>query len=380
MSFPFHLEIIMAEPRLYLNPTKSKWRWRAQWRDDTGKVRSHSFGVYPTKARASADRHAIRAEFDLWLGRWRAIDSVRHPEGKASKYTVVRLAADYLRDARKRYVKRGKRTSTAHDARRAMRTLAETAGRKTPADQLRMETLARVRRALIVGDKVEKRAVKTVNLLLNQVKQAIVLACDSGHIGDEFADRASNVRGVRDYECGRGRTKREPDLRTLARAIRDMPETVADLVRLQWRTGMRPGEALMMQACHLDMSRGDVWVYTPPTHKNEHHDKERHIAIGPRAVQMLQGRIGLRVQKPLFAVPGTDREYRRDSYLTAVKRACEAAGVEPFNPYGVRHAYSTRARRVLGPDVSNMLGNSLAVGANYGTMIEAAVAAARKVG
>jgi integrase len=57
---------------------------------------------------------------------------------------------------------------------------------------------------------------------------------------------------------------------------------VGGMIRLQWATGMRPGEAVIMRGCDLDTS-GKVWVYTPQWHKTEHHGHERPIYLGPQA-------------------------------------------------------------------------------------------------
>jgi hypothetical protein len=41
-----------------------------------------------------------------------------------------------------------------------------------------------------------------------------------------------------------------------------------------------------MRTIDIDMS-GRVWVYTPETHKTEHHDKQRRIHLGPIAQETL---------------------------------------------------------------------------------------------
>jgi hypothetical protein len=41
-----------------------------------------------------------------------------------------------------------------------------------------------------------------------------------------------------------------------------------------------------MRPCDIDRS-GAVWIYTPPTHKTQHHGKARTILLGPRAKRIL---------------------------------------------------------------------------------------------
>ncbi len=65
-----------------------------------------------------------------------------------------------------------------------------------------------------------------------------------------------------------------------------LPDVVADMVRLQRLTGMRPAEVCVVRPCDIDRS-GEVWVYRPDSHKTEHHERERIILIGPKAQGVL---------------------------------------------------------------------------------------------
>ena len=61
---------------------------------------------------------------------------------------------------------------------------------------------------------------------------------------------------------------------------------VADMVRVQRLTGMRPGELIQLSDKYLDRS-GPVWFFKPPRHKNLKRGKKRIIAIGPKAQTVL---------------------------------------------------------------------------------------------
>src|SRR5262249_29848619 len=81
--------------------------------------------------------------------------------------------------------------------------------------------------------------------------------------------------------------------------VRPVPDAFVDAVRphvsrqvwamieLQRLTGMRPGEVCIMRTIDVDTS-GRVWVYTPESHKTEHHGRERRIYFGPVAQQILR--------------------------------------------------------------------------------------------
>jgi integrase len=59
------------------------------------------------------------------------------------------------------------------------------------------------------------------------------------------------------------------------------------MVELQRLSGMRPGEVCIMRTIDVDTS-GRVWIYTPETHKTEHHGKGRRIYLGPAAQEILR--------------------------------------------------------------------------------------------
>jgi integrase len=65
-----------------------------------------------------------------------------------------------------------------------------------------------------------------------------------------------------------------------------LPDVVADMVRLQRHTGMRPQEVCAIRPMDLDRS-GDVWTFRPESHKTQHHGRERIICIGPQAQAVL---------------------------------------------------------------------------------------------
>jgi integrase len=150
---------------------------------------------------------------------------------------------------------------------------------------------------------------------------------------------------------------------------------------------MRPQDVRNMRSCDIDKS-GDVWRYVPYTHKTEHLDKHRIIAVGPRAQAILMSyllekedtpeaflfspkdsirlhRIERRRNRKTFNKRGQvqpsqqDRskpkpkkqpgdQYTKDSYNRAVKHACELAGVASWTPNQLRHSAGTEVRNKYG--------------------------------
>ncbi|WP_439621829.1 tyrosine-type recombinase/integrase [Gemmata sp.] len=61
---------------------------------------------------------------------------------------------------------------------------------------------------------------------------------------------------------------------------------VQGLIQVQRLTGMRPGEVTRLRMSEIDTT-GDVWVFRPKKHKNEHRGHTRAVAIGKRAQEVI---------------------------------------------------------------------------------------------
>lgn len=127
---------------------------------------------------------------------------------------------------------------------------------------------------------------------------------------------------------------------------------VAALVGLLRHSGMRPGEAVEMRVCDLDCT-GPIWRYSLGTrHKTGRASRlEKVVWLGARAQAAIQpmldaARATMRTDAPLFPSQSTRNRhgsYSRDSLLTAIKRACRAAGVPEIHTHQLRHTAATKA-------------------------------------
>ena len=172
--------------------------------------------------------------------------------------------------------------------------------------------------------------------------------------------------------------------------------TIWAMVQVQLLAGCRPGEVAAMTTGSLDRS-GDVWVYKPESHKNAWREKERVVYLGPKAQLIitpflladpdspifsprramverweeqrksaekpLYGERKRRIERDGFGGKALERigeRYTANAYRTAIKRACEAAGIPPWTPYQLRHTAAQEARANAGVEgVSAVLGNSI---------------------
>src|SRR5262249_54412480 len=86
-----------------------------------------------------------------------------------------------------------------------------------------------------------------------------------------------------------------------------MPSPVAAMVQVQRLTACRAGEVMAMRGIDLERS-GEVWWYRPGSdrgpdgqHKPAHRGRQRVIAIGPRAQEVLRPFLGSDPQAYLFS-------------------------------------------------------------------------------
>jgi len=180
----------------------------------------------------------------------------------------------------------------------------------------------------------------------------------------------------------------------LEKTLRHLSPVIRAMVELQLLTGMRPGEVVILRARDL-RTQEKVWAYTPESHKTEHHGRSRLIPIGPKAQEVLRPFLAQGIAGYLFAPAKAEatraegrraarktklypshkkrkypkrpkREFRdhytTDAYARAVRRACDAAGAEPWSPNRLRHNAATRLRSQYGIEAARVvLGHSSAV-------------------
>jgi integrase len=173
----------------------------------------------------------------------------------------------------------------------------------------------------------------------------------------------------------------------LEETIKHMSKEVAAMAYVQWHTGMRPGEVVIMRTMDIDRSQ-PVWRYRPSSHKTQHHGIERVIPIGPKAQAILkpfllddeeeylfspkrkmqawnQARKGNRrtpmtpsqsTRMPKTApakAPGI--HYTTNSYGHAVAKACRKAKIQVWGPNRLRHSMATRLRNTYGLDHARVI-------------------------
>jgi integrase len=159
------------------------------------------------------------------------------------------------------------------------------------------------------------------------------------------------------------------------------------MTQLQRLTGMRPGEVCQMRTMDIDRS-GKVWIYTPESHKTEHHGRKREIPLGPRAQEILGPWLRADPTAYLFSPREAKEEHLKErrrkratrmtpsqrartrkadpkkvsgevyetrSYYHAIRNACPKAGVPNWHPNQLRHNAATWLRKEFGLDVARVI-------------------------
>jgi integrase len=273
--------------------------WFTQWYDDGKKRRDKWFG----KVSEVSEREA-RAQFNIWCGKWRSEDRVKNPKATQFTYTCTDLATDYLAHARRTFIKHGKMTSHVWEVAYAMQAIMDTFG-KLPASDVEAPDLAALRDAMIygrAGDDAAARSVRTVNGRLTAIKQAYAWARQKGLVTREAL---TDVMVVQPLVVGRCEATGPGEIAPVSADVvaatkAKCASPVAAMIELSWLTGMRPGEVILMRPVDIEVTE-DVWLYYPSVHKMEHKDKQRIVALGPKAQDILRGFIDRPADAYLFS-------------------------------------------------------------------------------
>lgn len=309
--------------------------------------------------------------------------------------TIGEMIDQYLAHLRERLTRsNGKPTRSYENTKAKLERFARVAGELEPS-KLTPVLLRRFTQAL---HEQTDLCGKYVRSHLSEIKRATRWASEMGLVEPSIYHHVRDVKGL---DPGQGRTteKRKPvEWETIRSTLPHLPTTMAAAVLVLYHTGMRPGELLKMRLVDLDTSELP-WRYTLAEHKTAKHIGERVLFIGPRAASIieslaagrspgayvfsarrdrLQQRLAVTISRQTAPNCGNhaghnvrnpdldDRPITVNALGQALDRACDAAGIERWTTYQLRHTAATRiarscgldfAQRVLGHTTSRMTEN-----------------------
>jgi integrase len=329
--------------------------------------------IYLGKHGSKASREEYERRIAEYLGSGRQLPPTMTKTG----ISCQELAVHFLEWAEGYYIKNGKPTETFGHVQRAVAKLVLHYGNESVNSFTPLSLVFLQKKWIDIG-----YARLTVNRYVNVVKQAFKHGVKYGWVDAQIH---YGLLAVDSLKAGRTKAPEYVDVPpvdddTVDKTLQFLPSIVADMVRVQRLSGMRPQDVRHIRACDIDRT-GDIWVYRPYTHKTEHHGKKLAKAIGPRGQAILTPYLIEKEATPeafLFSLQDTirlrnwekrknrkslnkkgevqpsqrDRSkpdsakkpkemYSRDAYNRTIARACEKAGVPVWTPNQLRHTAAT---------------------------------------
>lgn len=256
---------------------------------------------------------------------------LRNETPAACDLTIGQLVLLYDNHIREHYVKDGKQTSEVLCIQIALRPLVAMFG-KIQAGDFGPSKLIAVRKKMIDAGRERKSINRNIGRIVRMFKWGVAQELCRAEV-------VTALECVQGLQRGRSKAVETPPVKPVpidrVEAIRGhVTRPVWGMIRFQLATGCRPGEAVLLRGCDITMT-GSVWEYRPESHKTEHHDKKRIILIGPQGKEVVREFLKTDLSAYLFSPQAADKRrnkaranrpgkrYRRDSYATAIRRACE---------------------------------------------------------
>ena len=226
-------------------------------------------------------------KYNAKIAEWRRKQSVRSEPTETTRaiFTCGDFALDYLAYAERYYVKNNQPTSQVHQVKQALKALValyET----LPAAEFGPTKLKNVRQHLVSQGKTRSYVNKLTTCLKTALKWGV---------SEELLPAAAHQALLSVGQLKKGRTEapetdgvKPVDEAIVNQTLPHLSGVVADMIRVQLLTGMRPGEIIQLRPRDLDRRPAGAWEYRPESHKTEHHDKERCVFIGPQAQEILR--------------------------------------------------------------------------------------------
>lgn len=323
------------------------------------------------------------------------------PQSEGEYRTVRDLCGLYTAYADKYYIRPdGTKSKESQTIRYALNPLLDRFG-DCLAEDLGPVRLTAVRDAMVASKELCRRE---INRRIGIIKRMFKWASSREYIhpsvywGVQSVGNLTQTRGDL-YDLPK---RKGVEIRHVVAVLPFTTPVIADMIKIQFYTGMRPDELCMMKPCRVIKDR-DIWVYDPERHKTQYRGKERHIYIGPKAQAVLaayldrdgdrycfspaeseaQRKAIRRKQRKskVYKKPKPDKRHLSDHYDTmsygkavkwAVGKARKAIPAIPYwTPYQLRHTLATMVRSGAGLEESSaVLGNDIEVAKIYAERLE----------
>jgi len=221
-----------------------------------------------------------RAKYRRLIAEWAAGDG--RPPGAAT--IVADVLAAFHRWAKRRYVDRDGKASREGALYDGIIDLVAGLYATVRVEAFGPLQLQAVREAMIARGWTRK----SINRQVGRVRRIFSWGVANGLVDEPVAAALDRVEGIRrgQRDVPEGRPVTALDAGRIDAVKDQVSDVVAAMIDVQRLTGMRPGELVIMRPGDLDRTDA-VWIYTPAFHKTAHAGRERIVAIGPRAQEVL---------------------------------------------------------------------------------------------
>ncbi|MCI0675765.1 MAG: site-specific integrase [Phycisphaerales bacterium] len=286
------------------------------------------------------------------LAEWNAAG--QRSEVARCQITVMEVLAHFWKHCETYYRRLdGTQTSEVENFRQAIRPLKQLYG-LTKAIDFGPKALKAVRERMIEVNWCRRN----VNTQINRIKHVFKWAVAQELVPPSVHQGLVCVEALKSGRCeARESEPVRPVADPVIEAVKPfVSRQVWALIQMQRLTGARAGELVRLRAVDID-ANGDIWSYSPLSHKNAHHGHRRTIFFGPQAQQVLRPFMAERaIHAFLFSPLEAQREraaqtdvhrrpsqkptrrktdravgacYTVESYRRAIARACDEAFPHP---------------------------------------------------
>jgi integrase len=293
-------------------------------------VTLNGFDHYLGTHGSEASKQAYQRKVSEWVASSKLAAAV---PSSASDFTVDEVFIRYWAHVTAYYVKDGQPTGEQHALRSALTPLVNLYGPTRAADfgPLQLKAV----REWMIKQKLSRRL---INQRVNRVRRMFKWAVENAYLNPAVLQGLQAVSPLKRGRCEAPDTDPVRPLPedVLEKTIEHMSPEVAAMARLQWHTGMRPGEVVIMRTRDIDQGQ-TVWRYRPASHKTQHHGIERVIPIGPKARAIVQPFLRADPDEYLFSPArkmlawNEQRKQRRSTPMTP-SQAARAAKRRPKKP------------------------------------------------
>jgi integrase len=319
------------------------------------------------------DSPESKTQYEQLMSQWLASHRQLPPDeslATGTGLTINEVFLAYWEHAQVHYRKNGRPTSQVGLTRLATRPLVELYG-KTPISTFGPLALKTVRERMVK----KNISLSVINKYVGIIRRMFKWATENELVPPSVYH---GLQTVRNLQKGRSNARETDPVEPVPQAHIDavlpfVSRQMQSMIQLQLVTGMRPGEVRHLRGCDLDTS-GKLWVYRPDSHKTEHHGRKRVIYLGPKAQEIVRPYLNRDLAAYLFSprdaveerniqrkthrkspmTPSQARRkskrhpkrtagefYGKESYRTAIHRACDKAGVPRWRPNQLRHNAAT---------------------------------------